>query len=416
MQPRARTTDSSRCGGEVQGPPISGQDGMVALQRAAGNAAAARVAAQHARVGIAVQRRKRAGEDGRPTISERALENVKQMLTDLQGHRAALQDLAASPGDLTDLAFTYGLLEIGPNDSGRTQPIPAPHSAEHQALLTLGRTVSGSDDLRRALDGEFDEDDLDTRLGPLAAVFVAAANLWVEWESVYSRNELGRFEFKAERDVVAHAVGDIGDLLRHLTRASKNGTAITKADVDNLYAAYNDTAWEYHPQLSPPPHDMLLGHSDIAVCGAFAGLLVEMVSLVAKCRGVANPATKKSHLGVFVTIPYAWGYIDPAVKGNIESIEESRLLRRPRVRQGGPNGYDEVNRAVFTGHTWMEAFGHTYDPLGKKADVDFMDHDIGPLTRSDENGILAANKHWKVVKVTSTPPKGLPQGYKLVKK
>ena len=387
------------------------------LQRLAGNRAVAGLVDAAA---VPVVQRGKKDRVAKPTIADTDLAEITFMLSGLAPFEKDLKALAKKKQAVAELSLTYGLFELGWDDVNRLGAVAPKDKPSLTAMRALAQGLEGVPAAIAASEGAYDEKDLKKRLGKQATFFGAVATLAAQYRATYTKQpagyehqaSVGASPLKAQDElkrtvlpttaVIARAPGPVGDALRALTGAGTEKQAIATNEVTQLYKAFTQAAWVYDVGASPSAHDLILRHTNTAVCGAFASALVELVNLVAKARDVPNPAILRSHLGRFVTKKYRWGYIDPAVMGNIESIE------------GGPTGYAKVKRAAFTSHTWMEAGGTTYDPLGKKKGVDFMDTDIGPLA-TGAGDVVATNDDWDLLKADNPPPAGFPQGYKLRK-
>ena len=387
---------------------------VTTLQRQAGNRAVSGY------LGVAPRVQRISGVS-KPKIGDADLVSLTISLTPLVAHVGPITTLADNPQVIRDLALRYGLTPIGPSDTARTMRVPAHVKPLVDAATKVGTDVGSGPGAKAALSGTFNDKNVKRKLASaLRDIFDPVAAVWKVWSSLYGEQPAGYAHrgglvggplnamadssptVLPARDVVSVTPGLIGQRLRQLCDPAFNGQPIDTAAVDALYLAFNQSTWEYDPTLSPSAHDLILGHSNKAVCGAFAGALVELVNLVAKCRSVPNPANRRSRPTPFVTVPYQWGYIDPGVPGNVMSIE------------GGATDYAGTNRAFFIGHTWMEALGHTYDPLGKQRDVDFSDNTLGAFQLvSNEPGVRARSDTWELLTVPTPPPKAFGQGYRL---
>lgn len=400
---------------------LTGPADFLALQRQAGNSAVV----QLLQAGVVVQR---VGTQ----IDAPGINSLRVSLQLLTPHANAVHLLLAKPKEIDkkikSLAFSYGLTDFNEdqlNAAGivtRTKTVPSKDKPLMKAAMAVERDIRGAQQVvRDALGPGYDHDFTKTNLsGPEAALFDDVRALWPVMRDMYMVAQPGfekkkvpagggapvaaddntKRQFLPAADVVKKAPGPIGKELRRLCRKKFLTVALTQADVDGLYVAYNKTAWRYNPVAAPSAHDLILGHSNTAVCGALAAALVEMVGLVAQCRQLAsNPAHIDSLADPFVSMPYQFGFIDRAVKGNIEAIV-------PLDPAGRVDGYANVNRAKWSSHTWMVAFGTTYDPLGRQAAYNFKDATFGNPVKAGEA--------WRLQPATGRPPAGFDTGYRLV--
>jgi hypothetical protein len=396
----------------VQAPGLTGLGSLgrfsatnaLALQRSVGNQAVLHLL----RGDLIVQRT--------PKLDKGQLSMLRLTMDNLGPFADEIYRLARDPALISVLAYTYGVIEVGANDTARTKPVPPNMMPLVTAAKAVGLEVNSSPVSRQTFEGAFDQKHAKKQLRKeQLPLFDAVAVVWHEFSALYQDQQPAGYEHKVgavggalgnqaettrevlpARDVVAIAPGLLGNEMRRLTNPALNHQAITTADIDALYAAYNQSTWVYHTSASPSAHDLILGHSNKAVCGALAKALAETVNLVAKCRGLgSNPASLRFWPTTFVSKPYQWGFIDPAVAGNIESIA------------GGANGYANVNRVLWGRHTWMEALGHTYDPLGKQKDFDFRDQAFGNPSSDTAAGT------WEAVPALNPPPQAFNAGFQL---